>query len=1139
MNKRITAIILTTLMILCFAAARANAGMPVAAFGCWPDTGQDRCYTGGNIGYETGIISCPAEGEAYYGQDAQYDIHSPSYTKLDDTGSDLSDTATVWSMVRDNVTGLVWEVKTDDDSIHDKDNTFTWCDSNPDTNGGNAGTCGDGTDSEDFIRSLNDANFGGHDDWRMPTVEELSTLLNAHRQNPSIDVNYFPHTITASSYWTATSATHYSVPNGGDGAQAWVINFYFGNVNSDYSIVKSDSLSVRAVRGGTTRLIDHLVDNGDGTVTDSNTCLVWQQVSADIDNDGVADKMTWADALVYAEGLTLGGHDDWRLPSSAELQTLVDYGKAVPAVDTNYFPDTDSSSDYSRSYWTSTTTPNLGSGGVSAHNAKVVSFAYGRVEAGVKSGTHYVRVVRSAPCSCTDHLLISAHLPVSGYALITSVTINGKSFGAEPAGGGVSFGGVAAAITFWTDTEIVCVAPAHGPGKVALTVTGDTGDQASTSFVYYDPGAAILEAGALPDSGQDKCYNASSELTPCPVEGEPFYGQDAQYTINPPSYTKLDADGSELPDSATDWVMVRDNVTGLVWEVKSSDSASIHANRALPWCNTNPATNGGDTGCCDGYGYNTEDFIQDLNNAGFGGHNDWRLPSMADLATLMSHGQYYAFDPAYFPNMNNRYWSATTYSDYPSNAWYISATGAAGYAGKIGYSYQCVIAVRGGVPRIVNRFIDNGNGTVTDTKTCLTWQKETLDFNNDGNLDANDKTTWEQALAAAESLELGGHDDWRLPNRKELQAIMDYSRPGFFMDTNFFPEFANPYYWSSTTAGFSSQSWMVSFNQYYGVYASSKSSSFYYVRAVRTAQCQAVISSLVPDSGYSANPVVIHGSGFGDSQGTGSVTFAALPANIISWSDTEITCAPPAHAVGEVAVRVTNFAGNLATTSFTYLNAPPVIDAGESVTVTMSEDSDPTPFSLTLEATDADGDQLTWSIAGQAVHGSALLSANGNSVQPSYNPVTNYHGQDSFTCQVNDGQGGMDAIVVNVDVVNAAVQNEIDQAVDEAVAAAQQSCDQEVANREQIITERDTTILYLQLGDFDLDGDVDGEDLAGFSTNVGKTEIDVDNDVDGYAEIDGDCDDGNADANPAVDEICADGIDNNCNGLVDEEGCYQ
>ncbi|ETR64770.1 MAG: hypothetical protein OMM_15368, partial [Candidatus Magnetoglobus multicellularis str. Araruama] len=110
-----------------------------------PDTGQTQCYDNEKE------IPCPNPCEDFYGQDGNYIINPQSFTKLDDQGNDLSDTATEWTMVRDNVTGLIWEVKTDDGSVHDKDNTYTWYDSNPVTNFGNAGTDGDGTDTEDFI----------------------------------------------------------------------------------------------------------------------------------------------------------------------------------------------------------------------------------------------------------------------------------------------------------------------------------------------------------------------------------------------------------------------------------------------------------------------------------------------------------------------------------------------------------------------------------------------------------------------------------------------------------------------------------------------------------------------------------------------------------------------------------------------------------------------------------------------------------------------------------------------------------------------------------------------------------------------------------------------------------------------------
>jgi len=121
-----------------------------------PDTGQTESYT------DT------------FGEDSDYLINPPSYTKLDTGGNDLPDSATSWVMVRDNVTGLIWEVKTEDGSVHDEDKQYTWYDGNPDTNGGYAGTPGDGTDTEDFIAALNAESFGGYTDWRLPTIEKMN-----------------------------------------------------------------------------------------------------------------------------------------------------------------------------------------------------------------------------------------------------------------------------------------------------------------------------------------------------------------------------------------------------------------------------------------------------------------------------------------------------------------------------------------------------------------------------------------------------------------------------------------------------------------------------------------------------------------------------------------------------------------------------------------------------------------------------------------------------------------------------------------------------------------------------------------------------------------------------------------------------
>ncbi len=102
------------------------------------------------------------------------------------------------------------------------------------------------------------------------------------------------------------------------------------------------------------------------------------------------------------------------------------------------------------------------------------------------------------------------------------------------------------------------------------------------------------------------------------------------------------------------------------------------------------------------------------------------------------------------------------------------------------------------------------------------------------------------------------------------------------------------------------------------------------------------------------------------------------------------------------------------------INFPPAITEGISTDVTMDEDGSPTPFSLTLHATDEDGDTLTWSVQTQAGYGIATVSGTGTAKTVNYTPPADYFGIDSFRVRVTDGHGGADSIlvVVTIDPVN-------------------------------------------------------------------------------------------------------------------------
>ena len=172
------------------------------------------------------------------------------FTKISNSGVALPHSATLgtgsndWACTRDNVTGLIWEVKTIS-GLRSKDHTYTWFNSlSPDSDHGTAsgGTCETTgrCDTEKYTQDVNAAALCGATDWRMPTVKELEGIADMGRSSsPAIDPVFFPNT-PSSVVWSGS-------PLAGVTNSAWNVNF--GNGGANYGN-RYDGSPVRLVRGG-------------------------------------------------------------------------------------------------------------------------------------------------------------------------------------------------------------------------------------------------------------------------------------------------------------------------------------------------------------------------------------------------------------------------------------------------------------------------------------------------------------------------------------------------------------------------------------------------------------------------------------------------------------------------------------------------------------------------------------------------------------------------------------------------------------------------------------------------------------------------------------------------------------------------
>lgn len=181
-----------------------------------PPSGGD----GGNDGIGISIIGPGSNQILIQAADGQVF----NLTKINESGQELAADAEGWTCLRDNFTGLIWEVKSNNDRLHNASDSFTWYDTDPTANGGSPGfadnsgaTCagyvaGDPEtycNTQAYISRVNTEGWCGYRDWRMPSIGELEQIVPLHRAAPDLSSTLFPKG-KEKALWSASPFHNYS-----------------------------------------------------------------------------------------------------------------------------------------------------------------------------------------------------------------------------------------------------------------------------------------------------------------------------------------------------------------------------------------------------------------------------------------------------------------------------------------------------------------------------------------------------------------------------------------------------------------------------------------------------------------------------------------------------------------------------------------------------------------------------------------------------------------------------------------------------------------------------------------------------------------------------------------------------------------
>ena len=479
-------------------------------------------------------ITCPAEGEPFYGQDGQmvelgYCI-MPDYTRKIVAGD------AVWV---DNNLGLEW---------YEGDLTpYTFA------------------EAEALCNNLNDRTYAGKSDWRLPSLKEWQTLAF----NDSNDFYYS----TGHYSWTSTH-----LPNN----SGYLFIHTTGEVDSNDIASPEAEHIVSCVSGDEEQFgnnFEEISKNGDTIVKDSATNLYWQK-------DSVKGK-TWEEALAYCENLYYAGYSDWRLPNIRELASLLDYSPSATDGLHSTFPIEDPNG---LSTWSSSNGRHVRKTSCYIRNdeygfEEYVGGACVYMWTSAKSNKLDVRCVRSDMCSegyfWTGTECVTDPCAADPCASVASSNGTCKPLSSKKYTCGCNNEG-----TFWNGSECVadpcaadpCMAMSHATGKCEPKDTNAYSCECENGYFWSGSRCRKTALGNI-CTGANTCVD-NNGIIECPAKGEAFYGQDAQYAELGVCVPKDFSIDRTVPSEKT----VIDNNLGLEWQQTIPNSQFDSWAYAVAYC---------------------------------------------------------------------------------------------------------------------------------------------------------------------------------------------------------------------------------------------------------------------------------------------------------------------------------------------------------------------------------------------------------------------------------------------------------------------------------------------------------------------------------------------------------------------------